>query len=143
MSSNGVRIVFLPFGIYKTILKKFAPKTRKTPMKSEFFAGHLFCYPFMVEVTGLEPAASASRTQRSTKLSHTSYYKIHSIIIIYLFCLNVNIFLENIFIYSILCETAHKAFQKALSALPLKKYQARQQVRQRVILQHVLNIFYQ
>ena len=26
----------------------------------------------MVEVTGLEPAASASRTQRSTKLSHTS-----------------------------------------------------------------------
>ncbi len=31
--------------------------------------------PFLkevVEVTGLEPAASASRTQRSTKLSHTS-----------------------------------------------------------------------
>ena len=26
----------------------------------------------LVEVTGLEPAASASRTQRSTKLSHTS-----------------------------------------------------------------------
>ncbi len=26
----------------------------------------------MVEVTGLEPATSASRTQRSTKLSHTS-----------------------------------------------------------------------
>ena len=26
----------------------------------------------VVEVTGLEPAASASRTQRSTKLSHTS-----------------------------------------------------------------------
>ena len=26
----------------------------------------------MVEVTGLEPAASASRTQRSTKLSHAS-----------------------------------------------------------------------
>ena len=30
-------------------------------MKSEFFAGHLFCYPFMVEATGFEPAASASR----------------------------------------------------------------------------------
>ena len=28
----------------------------------------------MVEVTGLEPAASASRTQRSTKLSHTSMW---------------------------------------------------------------------
>ena len=28
----------------------------------------------MVEVTGLEPTASASRTQRSTKLSHTSKY---------------------------------------------------------------------
>ena len=27
-----------------------------------------------VEVTGLEPAASASRTQRSTKLSHTSLF---------------------------------------------------------------------
>ena len=37
--------------------------------------------PFKVEVTGLEPTASASRTQRSTKLSHTSmsqkiYYQI-------------------------------------------------------------------
>ena len=30
---------------------------------------------FMVEVTGLEPAASASRTQRSTKLSHASMPK--------------------------------------------------------------------
>ena len=28
----------------------------------------------LVEVTGLEPTASASRTQRSTKLSHTSKY---------------------------------------------------------------------
>ena len=28
----------------------------------------------LVEVTGLEPAASASRTQRSTKLSHTSLF---------------------------------------------------------------------
>ncbi len=29
-------------------------------------------YSLVVEVTGLEPTASASRTQRSTKLSHTS-----------------------------------------------------------------------
>ena len=29
---------------------------------------------FLVEVTGFEPATSASRTQRSTKLSHTSIY---------------------------------------------------------------------
>jgi hypothetical protein len=29
----------------------------------------------MVEVTGFEPAASASRTQRSTKLSYTSFKK--------------------------------------------------------------------
>ena len=28
----------------------------------------------VVEVAGLEPTASASRTQRSTKLSHTSSY---------------------------------------------------------------------
>ena len=28
----------------------------------------------MVEVTGFEPATSASRTQRSTKLSHTSLF---------------------------------------------------------------------
>ena len=32
-----------------------------------------------VEVTGLEPAASASRTQRSTKLSHTSLFVFHSL----------------------------------------------------------------
>ena len=30
----------------------------------------------MVEVTGFEPAASASRTQRSTKLSHTSIFSL-------------------------------------------------------------------
>ena len=30
----------------------------------------------MVEVTGLEPTASASRTQRSTKLSHPSIYTV-------------------------------------------------------------------
>ena len=30
----------------------------------------------VVEVTGLEPTASASRTQRSTKLSHTSFAKL-------------------------------------------------------------------
>ena len=32
------------------------------------------CLKIVVEVTGLEPAASASRTQRSTKLSHTSFF---------------------------------------------------------------------
>ena len=32
---------------------------------------------YLVEVTGLEPTASASRTRRSTKLSHTSKYKIY------------------------------------------------------------------
>ena len=31
----------------------------------------------MVEVAGLEPTASASRTQRSTKLSHTSFLSLH------------------------------------------------------------------
>ena len=30
----------------------------------------------MVEVAGLEPTASASRTQRSTKLSHTSIFSL-------------------------------------------------------------------
>ena len=30
----------------------------------------------LVEVTGFEPATSASRTQRSTKLSHTSFFKL-------------------------------------------------------------------
>ena len=34
----------------------------------------------MVEVTGLEPAASASRTQRSTKLSHTSISCVRNIV---------------------------------------------------------------
>ena len=46
----------------------------------------------VVEVTGLEPAASASRTQRSTKLSHTSKYMPHhqyNIKIIYYYILNV------------------------------------------------------
>ena len=32
----------------------------------------------LVEVTGLEPAASASRTQRSTKLSHTSLFNFYT-----------------------------------------------------------------
>lgn len=31
----------------------------------------------MVEVTGFEPAASSSRTKRSTKLSHTSILNFH------------------------------------------------------------------
>ena len=37
------------------------------------------CLKIVVEVTGLEPAASASRTQRSTKLSHTSLFVFHSL----------------------------------------------------------------
>ena len=39
--------------------------TKKTPQSRRFF---------QVEVTGFEPATSASRTQRSTKLSHTSLF---------------------------------------------------------------------
>ena len=34
--------------------------------------GHLSASVFVVEATGFEPATSASRTQRSTKLSHAS-----------------------------------------------------------------------
>ncbi len=37
------------------------------------------CLKIVVEVTGLEPAASASRTQRSTKLSHTSLFVFSSL----------------------------------------------------------------
>ena len=37
------------------------------------------CLKIVVEVTGLEPAASASRTQRSTKLSHTSFFVFSSL----------------------------------------------------------------
>ena len=42
----------------------------------------------MVEVTGLEPAASASRTQRSTKLSHTSLFNFY----IFIFLTDENLF---------------------------------------------------
>lgn len=68
---------FLPFGIYKTILKKSAPKTRKTPMKSEFLAWHLFCYPFMAEMERFElsnsfPSYTISNRAPSTGLGDIS-----------------------------------------------------------------------
>ena len=47
---NKKAISWRKLGIYETFIKDFAPKTRKTAMKSEFFAGHLFCYPFMVRM---------------------------------------------------------------------------------------------
>ena len=43
-------------------------------MRLAFRQTHLYRFVNMVEVTGFEPATSASRTQRSTKLSHTSEY---------------------------------------------------------------------
>ena len=46
------------------IIKKEEPRLREKACRGSR----------LVEVTGLEPAASASRTQRSTKLSHTSKY---------------------------------------------------------------------
>ena len=56
--------------------KRFAEILPYKRWKPRFYRGfhglHLFCSPFMVEVTGFEPATSASRTQRSTKLSHAS-----------------------------------------------------------------------
>ena len=48
---------------------KYKSKT-KIPLNPLFM--RVEGYFFVVEVTGLEPTASASRTQRSTKLSHTS-----------------------------------------------------------------------
>ena len=49
-----------------TLIKQFLLKSTKRPSA---YADGLFQ---MVEVTGFEPAASSSRTKRSTKLSHTS-----------------------------------------------------------------------
>ena len=43
-----------------------------------FRVRHLFCLHIMVEVTRFELATSASRTQRSTKLSHTSILSLFS-----------------------------------------------------------------
>jgi hypothetical protein len=43
----------------------FLPKAKNKPEQSELCSD-------VVEMTGFEPAASASRTQRSTKLSHIS-----------------------------------------------------------------------
>ena len=44
-------------------LNKFAKKNAAFPKKNS---------AFLIDATGFEPAASASRTQRSTKLSHAS-----------------------------------------------------------------------
>ena len=57
-----------------------------TKRKSALFRERIFV---LVEVTGLEPAASASRTQRSTKLSHTSLLNFicHKLTFCYLFAL--------------------------------------------------------
>ena len=48
--SNGYRIWIFALGIYKISLKNFSLEMRKTPIKSRFFAGHLFCCPLMVRV---------------------------------------------------------------------------------------------
>ena len=45
-------------------------KNKKTP-DNHCLSGYPASY-IVVEATGLEPTASASRTQRSTKLSHAS-----------------------------------------------------------------------
>ena len=54
------------------------PKTKKTKTrKTKRNNGPLpKTAVFLVEMTGFEPAASASRTQRSTKLSHISQYSV-------------------------------------------------------------------
>ena len=51
----------------------------KTPHRNVGFLPVFFQYK-LVEVTGFEPAASSSRTKRSTKLSHTS---IQSLVLFY------------------------------------------------------------
>ena len=51
-----------PHLVFKTRLSRIS--YRKKDLQMQVF--------FVVEMTGLEPAASASRTQRSTKLSHIS-----------------------------------------------------------------------
>ena len=49
-------------------------KNKKIPAK---YVKHVICRVLpLVEATGLEPTASASRTRRSTKLSHASIYYI-------------------------------------------------------------------
>ena len=66
----------------------FAYKNRKNPDKIRVFLWlYLFCSPLMVEATGLEPTASASRTQRSTKLSHASICSVFFFLLC--FCFNL------------------------------------------------------
>ena len=48
-------------------------KSENAPLqKEERLGAQTDSKPCLVEATGFEPAASASRTQRSTKLSHAS-----------------------------------------------------------------------
>ena len=42
VGSNGIWVGFLPFGIYKTIFKNFAPNMRKTPINRSFSQGIFF-----------------------------------------------------------------------------------------------------
>ena len=58
------------------------PQKRKTAASEETTVSHS-----MVGMTGFEPAASASRTQRSTKLSHAT--------IINMNCVNIKIINKN------------------------------------------------
>ena len=48
--------------------------SKKARYNRAFRGRHLFCLHIMVGVTGFEPAASWSRTKRSTKLSHTPFF---------------------------------------------------------------------
>ena len=48
--------------------------SKKARYNRAFRRRHLFCLLIMVGVTGFEPAASWSRTKRSTKLSHTPFF---------------------------------------------------------------------
>ena len=55
------------FNLAKNIGESKSLKSLKTKGIADIFSN-----PVLVDATGFEPAASASRTQRSTKLSHAS-----------------------------------------------------------------------
>ena len=57
--------------VISSIEDGFIPSDRTDLVEKERQVFRLV-FLFLVEATGLEPAASASRTQRSTKLSHAS-----------------------------------------------------------------------
>ncbi len=68
---NGLVSSFLPIGIIayadldcNILINEIFNTKRKTPENQGF----------LVDATGFEPATSASRTQRSTKLSHASLF---------------------------------------------------------------------